>query len=268
MRSVEKKSRSRRPSRYPSLLSTRSKSKSKSFVQKRPEKNKTHGITQTFKNIIFIHPPILLLFAEFYKNMMRPSAVASHPAILSDEAFARLKKSMENQVQGSRKSGSLLLLEEGLKMEKWSIPPDDAQFLETRTFQVNEIARIFNIPPHKLAELSRSTFSNIEEQQTEYVVDCLQPWLTNIEQELEYKLFLDGERSKYCIKFAVEGLLRGNSSARADFYSKLFSIGVMTVNEIRNLENLPSIGTSGDENFVPVNLQTIIIYSSLNRRFL
>jgi HK97 family phage portal protein len=192
--------------------------------------------------------------ANFFGNGFRPGAVLSHPQILSDEAFARLKKSMEDQSKG--KAGSLLITEEGMKLEQWTIPPDDAQFLETRQFQIQDIARIFNIPPHKLGDLSRATFSNIEEQSMDYVVDCLQPWLTNWEQELEWKLFSPQERKRYRVKFSVEGILRGNSQARADFYSKLFNIGVMSINDIRSLENLPTIGEAGDEHYVPVNLQT------------
>jgi len=87
-------------------------------------------------------------------------------------------------------------------------------------------------------------------------VDCLQPWLTNWEQELEFKLFSANERKKYRIKFSVEGILRGNSQARASFYSSLFNIGVLSINDIRELENLPTIGDAGDEHYVPVNLQT------------
>ena len=189
---------------------------------------------------------------DFFGNMMRPGAVMSHPATLTDEAYNRLSKSMK--AKGN--TGGLLLLEEGMQMTQWTIPPNDAQFLETRTFQVQDVARIFNIPPHKLAELSRATFSNVEEQERQYVGDCLQPWLTNWEQELHHKLFLPGERDKYTVRFNVEGLLRGNSQARGEFYSKLFNIGVLSINEIRELENIPSIGAAGDEHYVPLNLQT------------
>jgi HK97 family phage portal protein len=133
---------------------------------------------------------------------------------------------------------------------------NDAQFLETRTFQVQDVARIFNIPPHKLAELSRATFSNVEEQERQYVGDCLQPWVENWEQELEYKLFLPEEQGEYQIRFNVDGLLRGNTQARAEFFSKMFNIGVLSINEIRTIENFSTIGPQGDEHYVPVNLQT------------
>jgi len=189
-----------------------------------------------------------------FENMMRPGAVAKHPETLSDEAYNRLQKSLKKNA-GSSQAGAVMLLEEGMSLEKWSIPPNDAQFLESRTFQVQDVARMFNVPPHKIAELSRATFSNVEEQEIQYVVDCLQPWLTNWEQELETKLFLPGERGTYRIKFNVEGQLRGNTAARGEWYSKMFNIGVMSQNEIRALEDIPTIGDKGDKYYVPVNLR-------------
>jgi HK97 family phage portal protein len=194
--------------------------------------------------------------AKFFQNMMRPSAVMSHPKTLGEEAYNRLKKSINQRNQGSSNAGDVMLLEEGLTMAQWSIPPSDAQFLETRVMGIQDVSRIFNIPPHKLADLSRSTFSNIEEQQVEYVVDCLQPWLTNWEQEIEAKLLTESERERISVRFAVEGLLRGNSTARSDFYTKMFNLGVYSVNDIRALENMESI-SGGDEHFVQVNLQTL-----------
>jgi HK97 family phage portal protein len=193
--------------------------------------------------------------AHFFNNMMRPAATLSHPSTLSDEAFKRLQQSVKNQAGGAKKTGGLMILEEGLSMDQWTIPPNDAQFLETRTFQVQDIARIFNIPPHKLAELSHATFSNVEEQERQYVGDCLQPWLENWEQELEYKLFLPEEHGEYQIRFNVDVLLRGNTQARGEFYSKLFNIGVYNQNEIRTFENMPTIGEAGNSYYIPVNLQ-------------
>ena len=194
--------------------------------------------------------------SAFFGNMMRPGGNLEHPAKLSDEAYARLKKSMERNNSGSGNAGKVMILEEGMKFTALSIPPNDAQFLETRVHQVQDIARIFNMPPHKIAELSNATFSNIEEQSQEYVVDCLQPHLTNWEQECNAKLLMDAERETLEFKFSVEGLLRGNSQARAEFYNKLFQIGVMSINEIRGLENLPSIGEPGNVHYVPLNMTT------------
>jgi len=194
--------------------------------------------------------------SAFFGNMMRPGGNLEHPAKLSDEAYARLKKSMERNNAGSENAGKLMILEEGMKFSSLSIPPNDAQFLETRVHQVQDIARIFNIPPHKLAELSHATFSNIEEQSQEYVVDCLQPHITNWEQECNAKLLMDNERETHEFRFSVDALLRGNSQARAAFYNTLFNIGVMSINEIRSLENLPAIGDEGDVHYVPLNMTT------------
>ena len=215
-----------------------------------------YSVVELFKQNLGLSKSAENAGASFFNNCMRSGAVVTHPGVLTDEAFRRLQKSLKDQGSGSSNAGGLMLLEEGLTMDQWTIPPNDAQFLETRIFQVQDVARMFSIPPHKLAELSRATFSNVEEQELQYVGDCLQPWLTNWEQELERKLFLPGERGKYRIKFNVEGLLRGNSQARAEFYSKLFNIGVVSINEVRAKENMQTIGEKGDEHYVPVNLQT------------
>ena len=191
----------------------------------------------------------------FFGQGMRPGAVLEHPGVLTDEAANRLRRTMEQQAGGSKNQGRLVLLEEGMKLNKWTIPPEDAQYLETRTFQVDEICRIFHLPPHKLAELTHATFSNVEELNREYVVDCLQPHLTNWEQEVTYKLFLPGERQKMFTRFSIEGLLRGNTEARAKFYAQMFNIGVMSINEIRALENMPQID-DGDKHYIPLNMTT------------
>jgi HK97 family phage portal protein len=119
-----------------------------------------------------------------------------------------------------------------MKYQKFGIPPNDAQFLETRTFQVDEIARWFNLPPHKLKELLRSTNNNIEHQNLEYYIDCLrrgEGW----EQELCVQADLAARTEQQEIEFVVEGLLRGDSASRGEFHSKQFSVAAITPNEIR-----------------------------------
>ena len=146
-------------------------------------------------------------------------------------------------------------------MEKVSIPPNDSQFLESRQFQVPEIARWFNLPPHKLKDLSRSSFNNIEQEQTSFVTDSILPWLIRLEANYNMQLLSAGDKGEYgrgrlYFKHVVEGLLRGDSGSRAAFYGKMFSIGAMSPNEIREKEDLdPYAG--GDIRLVPANMITV-----------
>lgn len=147
----------------------------------------------------------------------------------------------------------LLLLDGGLTYTAIGIPPNDAQFIETRKFQIEEIARWFNIPPHKLKHLERSTNNNIEHQGIEYYTDTLLPWLVRWEQEINRKLIAPLEKNQQFAAHLVDGILRGDSASRGEFYGKLFMIGAITQNEIRAMENLNPID-GGDSPFVPVNM--------------
>ncbi|HET6495468.1 MAG TPA: phage portal protein [Thermoleophilia bacterium] len=183
----------------------------------------------------------------------RPGGVLEHPGQLGDLAFSHLKESMEKQASGSGKQGRLLIAEEGMKYATLAIDPKDAQYLETRVHQVREIARIFHIPPHKLADLADATFSNVEEQNQEYVDDCLSPWLVQWEQELARKLLNEQERQTLYMKHELGGLLRGNAATRSAFYSSMFNIGAFSINDILEREDMNPI-EGGDEHYVPVNL--------------
>ena len=194
--------------------------------------------------------------ATFFGNGMRPSGVLEHPGSLTAEGLENLKKSLADEHGGPDNAGKLLVLEEGMKYNALTIPPEDAQFLETRTFQVRDIARIFHVPPHKLADLADATFANVEEQNIEWVADCLAPWMVNWEQELNWKLLSPREREGYFVEFVAEGLLRGNATARQAFYHGALSDGWMTINEVRRKENLNPIGPAGDINYVPMNMTT------------
>jgi HK97 family phage portal protein len=193
--------------------------------------------------------------ASFFGSGMRPGGVLEHPATLTDQAFKRLREQSESQAGGAGKQGSLLITEEGMKYHQLSIPPTDAQYIETRVHQIRDIARIYRLPPHKLADLADATFSNVEEQNREYVDDCLAPWMVQWEQEIATKLLIGDERARLFPKFQVEALLRGNATVRAAFYSTMFHIGGMSINEIRDKEDLDEIGPEGDQHLVPVNLQ-------------
>jgi HK97 family phage portal protein len=174
---------------------------------------------------------------------------------LTKEVKQGIRESIDAVHSGVDRAHKFIILGDDAKYERFGIPPNDAQFLETRRFQIAEVARWFGgIPLHKLGDLERATFSNIEQQDIEYYKSCLRRWLVRWEQELNYKLISPLERRYQRIEFNVEGLLRGDSQARAEFYSKMFNIGVYSINMILEKENQNLIGPEGDVHYVPVNL--------------
>jgi HK97 family phage portal protein len=140
-------------------------------------------------------------------------------------------------------------------MERVTMPNSDSQFLESRQFQIPEIARWFNLPPHKLKDLTKSSFSNIESEQISFVTDSILPWLIRIEQSYNAQLLTEPEKRRgLYTKHTVEGLMRGSAKDRAEYYTKMFGIGAITINEIREKEDCdPSDNEYADELFVPAN---------------
>lgn len=192
--------------------------------------------------------------SRFFGEGTHPSAVVEHPNKVGPEAYDHLKKSLTTAYSGLGKAHRLMILEEGMKLNNIGIPPEDAQFLQTRQFQITEIARWFNIEPSKLKDHTRSTFSNIEHLAIDHVQDCLAPWLKRIEQAYNTQLLSEEQRKAgFYFEHIVEGLLRGDSASRAEFYSKMLNIGVLSINEIRVKENLNPI-QGGDVHLVPLNL--------------
>src|SRR4030095_10511023 len=193
--------------------------------------------------------------ALFFGNGGWPGIVAQHPGKLSQEAHKRLKDSLNEAVQGP-KAHSLIVTEEGIKIEKVGIPPDDAQFLSTRQFQVTEIARWLNMPPHKLRDLTHATFSNIEEQNIDWVVDTLRPWLVRWEQELNRKLIRPLEQGQQFTEHLVDGLRRGNTANLFAAYAVGRQWGWLSADDIRALENMnPLPDGQGQLYLVPLNMQ-------------
>ena len=135
-----------------------------------------------------------------------------------------------------------------MKYTPIGISPEQAQFLETRKFQINEIARIFRVPPHMVGDLEKSSFSNIEQQSLEFVKYTLEPWLVRWEQSIQRTLFSPEEKKRYFAKFNVEGLLRGDYASRMNGYATARQNGWMSANDIRELENMDRIPAeeSGD----------------------
>jgi HK97 family phage portal protein len=142
---------------------------------------------------------------------------------------------------GSRNAGKVAVLEEGMKYQQIGIPPEEAQFLETRKFQINEIARMYRIPPHMVGDLEKSSFSNIEQQSLEFVKYTLDPWVSRWEQAMVRALLSAEEKKKYFFKFNVDGLLRGDYQSRMNGYAIGRQNGWMSANDIRELENLDRI---------------------------
>lgn len=193
--------------------------------------------------------------ARFYGQGTNVGGVLEHPGHLSDEAHKRLKKDMDDKHGGLAKSHSVLVLEEGMKYSKTAMPLEDAQFLESRVFQIGEIARWFNLPPHKLKELSKATYSNIEQQQIEFVMDSIRPWAVRWEQHIAWKLLREEERRGLFAEFLLEGLLRGDTKSRMEAYAVMRQNGVINADEWRGLENMNPIGgRAGTLYWKPLNM--------------
>lgn len=191
--------------------------------------------------------------ARFFSNGAKPGAVLKHPGKLSDPAYERLKASFAEEHQGLSNSHRTKILEEGMDIATIGIPPNEAQFLETRKFQVTEIARIYRVPPHMLADLDRATFSNIEHQSLNFVQHTLLPWLVRHEQAIARDLLSEEERRSYFAKYVVAGMLRGDMASRSQAYTTGINAGYLTRNEARELEDLnPLPGL--DTPLVPLNM--------------
>ena len=177
--------------------------------------------------------------SKFFANGAAPSGVLEHPGTIKDPK--RVRESWMSQFGGSANSNKIAVLEEGLKYTPISISPEQAQFLETRKFQINEIARIFRVPPHMVGDLEKSSFSNIEQQSLEFVKYTLDPWVVRWEQSIQRTLLTPEEKKTYFVKFNVEGLLRGDYQSRMSGYATARQNGWMSANDIRELENLDRI---------------------------
>lgn len=193
--------------------------------------------------------------ASFFGNNAVLGGYLEHPGKLGETAYDRLKDWV-NQRKGPNEAFKPAILEEGMKWTQAGIPPEDAQFIEARKLTVNDMARWFRVPPHKIGDLERATFSNIEEQSISYVNDTLVSWVTRLEQEAQFKLIGPRSSADYT-KINLKGLLRGSSKDRAEFYREMRNMGVYSVNEIRALEDENSIGPDGDKRVMQMNMTTL-----------
>ena len=177
--------------------------------------------------------------SKFFANGAQPSGVLEHPGVIKDAE--KLRTAWQAQFGGSGNSNRIAVLEEGLKYHPISIPPDQAQFLESRKFQINEICRMYRIPPHMVGDLEKSSFSNIEQQSLEFVKYTLDPWLCRWEQSMQRCLLNRDDKQRYFWKFNVDGLLRGDYQSRMQGYAVGRQNGWLNANDIRELENMDEI---------------------------
>ena len=192
--------------------------------------------------------------ARFFGDGTHPSGVMEHPGKLSEQAHQNLKKSMIDAYSGLGKSHRLMILEEGMKFTQIGIPPEDAQFILTRKFQIAEIARIYRVPLHLLDETDKAaTYASVEQFALQFVVHTIRPWLVRWEQCFKRDLFLPGEREIYFAEFLVDGLLRGDIQSRYQAYSTARQWGWMSANDVRERENMNPI-EGGDIYMVPLNM--------------
>ena len=177
--------------------------------------------------------------AKFFANGATPSGILEYPGTVKNPEAIR--ESWNAGFGGSSNAHKVAVLEEGMKYTPIAISPNEAQFLETRKFQIDEIARIFRVPPHMVGDLEKSSFSNIEQQSLEFVKYTLEPWIVRWEQSLNRALLSETEKAAYFVKFNVDGLLRGDYQSRMNGYATARQNGWMSANDIRELENLDLI---------------------------
>ena len=176
---------------------------------------------------------------------------------LNPDGRKNLRESIE-EVHGSPyRANRLMILEEDTEYQQTSINPDDAQFLETRAFQVLEVCRIYRVPPNKVMDLSQSHLANLEQSNTDYVTTSLQPWLVKWEQQADRKLLTASQRAAgFCCRHDLSALLRGDSAARGTLYKTMLECGAISPNQIAERENLPPV-EGGDVRILPLNMTTV-----------
>lgn len=195
--------------------------------------------------------------ARYFGSGANSSLVIYHPERLAPEALEELRTSVARKYSGLENAHRPMVLQHGMKAEKISISPEDSQLLDSRKYGRSEIASIFRVPPHKIGDLEKATFSNIEQQSIDYVVDSLMPWLTRWEQAISTQLLSANDRRKgYFVQFLVNGLLRGDAKARSEYYASRFRLGTLSQNDIRKLEDENPID-GGEKYFVSADMVPI-----------
>ena len=195
--------------------------------------------------------------SSLYESGVMPSGVLTHPGQLTDDAHRHLKQSLDNEHGGARKAGRTMVLEEGLSYQQISMSQKDAEFIESRKLTLEDIARIYRVPPPSIGILNNATYSNITEQSRMLVMHCLRPWMVRIEKAMTISLLSEVGQKTHFIEHNAEGLLRGSIKDRYEAYRIAREWGWMSVNEIRGKENESGIGTSGDTYRQPMNSEAL-----------
>ena len=200
--------------------------------------------------------------SKFFAHGATPSGVLTHPNTVKDPSLLRV--SWNNAYGGASNSGKVAILEEGMTFTRISMPNNEAQFLETRKFQVSEICRIYRVPPHLVADLEHATFSNIEHQSISFAVHTIRPWLVRIEQAIDKQLFPEKEKSRFYAQFNMDGLMRGDYKSRMEGYAIARQNGWMSTNDIRALENMNPVPAEEGGDAYLVNGNMISVRSAMN----
>jgi len=190
----------------------------------------------------------------FYRNGTRLAGVLEHPQQLSLDAMGRLRTSWADAYSGAANAGKVAILEEGMKFSAFTMPLEDAQFVETRTFQISDAARIYGVPLHKLGVMDGAKYNNVEQGKIEFQTDTMLPWLERWEQEANTKLLTAVERRTMFTRFRTKGQLRGDLKSRFESYALARQWGWMSVNDIRDEEDENGIGEAGDIYLSPMNM--------------
>lgn len=189
---------------------------------------------------------------SFYKNGTTTKGIIKTATQLNKEAKDKVREAWAIANSGNENANKIAVLDNGMEFQNMTMPLQDAEFIASQKFGVAEIARIFNVPLHKLNELDRATFSNIEQQSMEFIQDCIQPELVAWEEELNWKLFTTLEQKRYYVRFNLSSALRGDSQSRAAYYKEMIGSGVYSINEVRALEEKDAI-EGGDKHRVDLN---------------
>jgi HK97 family phage portal protein len=192
---------------------------------------------------------------NFYKNGVMTSGIFEHPGALSSEAFERLKSDLTRNYVGMKNSGTPMILEEGMKFSPVTMKLSDAQFIESKRFQIEDIARMFRVPLHLIGDLTRSTNNNIEHQSLEFIIYTMLPHFKRWEENLNLQLLTPADRmaGKY-FEFKIDALLRGDIVSRYTAYATARQWGWLSVNDVLRLENMNGIGPKGDIFLSPLNM--------------
>ena len=188
--------------------------------------------------------------ASFFGNGASPSGVLEHPGVIKNPERVR---DAWQRAYGGRNAHKVAVLEEGMKFTPIAIPNNEAQFLETRKFQIEEIARMYRVPLHMIGDLDHATFSNVEHLSLDFVKYSLDPWIVRWEQSLQKALLSDSEKGQYFVKFNVDGLLRGDYASRMQGYAIARQNGWMSANDIRELEDMNMLSEEEGGNLYLVN---------------